>query len=293
MYAEIFVPTTLCQPEPGKSCGTCCGLYNHRAADEAEVFARLITRTRAFRQQADVRDEGSLRAFREAWAIAPEEKLLDGLPVCPFVGFLDTLDALDTDAPDLSDAPTPGDAPRWGRLGCMVHPLQNDGVDGRDCGVYDRFICEDYLCAAHTLMTRDERWLVLNAVHDSYLYGLVITDVRFVRALLDGAARRNGMSPPSRTLRRPEALDAARDYMALKRGWPYRAADGIFGQVIPLEGLETTRRAGPSASLGLEPDETEPILLCLGTQVTTPEELSHARALIHARLDAFARAVDL
>lgn len=266
------IPRVLCQPSGNRSCGACCGMYNHREASFDATWQRLSDRTAAYRREADIDDAASLRRFRQRWEPRPEDKLLDGLPSCPFLGILDD--------------PIPEG--RLGRVGCLVHPKQNDGVDGRDCGVYDRHICEDYLCAAHDLLTANERALVLRAVDDSYLYGLVITNVRLVRELLEQAARIVGAYPDARALGRPGVVEAAAAFFALMADWPYRAADGIFGQIVAGRGLETSRRQGAAASLGVEPDRWEAILACLGTEVRTLEELECARALVRERVEAFA-----
>ncbi|QDG49842.1 hypothetical protein FIV42_03530 [Persicimonas caeni] len=274
-------PKILCHPDSEKSCGACCGMYNRRDNSHAATLERLSRRTRAFFDEARVDDEQSLRAFRAKWEeTRAEEKLLSGLPNCPFLGLLGLQER-------------PDDPPESFKVGCLVHPLQNDGLDGRDCGVYDRETCDDYLCATHNLLGAREKLLVLQAVSDSYLYGLVITDVRFVWELFALAADENGMDPPARCLQRPEAIEAAADYFELKRDWPYADDDGIFGQVQPGEGLETSRRKGPSAELGVEPDRYEAVLTCLGTSVDSQEALLEARSLVRARVEAFARAVDL
>ena len=174
-----------------------------------------------------------------------------------------------------------------------MHPLQNDGVDGRDCGVYDREICEGYLCAAHDVMREDEKWLVLQAVQDAYLYGLVITDTRFVRELFEHAAQINGMMPTARVLAREDAIEAAAAYFELKRDWPYRGDDGIFGQVVPGEGLDTPRRKGASEQVGAEPGPYDAVLRCLGTEVSSLEQLEDASSVVMQRIEGFAAAVEL
>lgn len=283
------LPRTLCQPPGGqKSCGACCGMYNQRQQHAShDLLAHLAQRTRDYLTQTSITDLDSLQRFRATHEPRPEDKLLDGLPSCPFLGLLDA---------ELS--PLQGEEAvayaAGRRVGCMVHPLQNDGVDARDCGVYDRHICEGYLCAAHDVMRAEEKWLVLTAVKDSYLYGLVITDTRFVRELFEAAARHNGAYPSDRVLRRPDAVEAAQRYFELKRDWRYRdEKDGIFGQVVPLTGLDTARRPDPSASVGEAPDDTEHILRCLGTGVSDRQALLEARALVARRLHDFAIAVDL
>lgn len=275
-------PRILCQPGHGKSCGSCCGMYNSPQASQHELLLdTLVTRTRAFFDEASIHDEASLRAFRQRWEPAPEQKLLDGLPSCPFLGLL-------------TWRTNPPEQARTGPVGCLVHPLQNEGVDGRDCGVYDRTICEDYLCAAHSLLSDSERSLVLAAIKDSYLYGLVITDVRFVRALLELTATINAASPTPSQLERPAAIEAASAYFELKRGWPYRDVDGILGAVIPLRGLETKRRPTPAETLGSPAAPEDAVLACLGTRkLDSVQELEHARSLVRVKVARFAQATAL
>lgn len=268
------LPRILCQPGQGKSCGACCGMYNHRDTSHTHTPAALARRTRAYLLDADIHDTDSLERFRARWEDAPEVKLLDGLPSCPFLGLIDAAD------PEAIDP--------HGRVGCLVHPLQNDGVDGRDCGVYDRFICEDYLCAAHTVMRAEEKWLVLTATRDSYVYGLVVTDTRFVRALFEYTALRAGSWPTPKMLAPSAALEAASAYFELKRTFLWRAPDGVLGQVVPLSGLDTERRAHPAETLGVAREPIiDTILLCLGAGVSSVDELTQARQAVRERLDAF------
>lgn len=274
------VPRTLCQPGRNKSCGSCCGMYNTRHHTQSQLTDILLRRTEAFSRTVQIDEPESLLRFRKQWTMGSEDTLLNALPVCPFLGFLD-----EVQAPD-------------GPVGCLVHPTRHDGVDGRDCGVYSRDICEDYLCASHSLMTTDEKRLVIDAVMDSFLYGLIITDVRFVRELFEQTATINGMSPPTRTLQTTQAHAAALDYFELKRGWPYRDQYSILGAVVPVDEFNTIRRASPCeqlARLGYKVD-THPydvILICLGTTIQTPDALNHARLLVEQKILAFAQSVEL
>lgn len=277
-------PRILCQPGAGLSCGSCCGMYNNKVHAHAELLPALATRTTQLYAQTDIQDQASLRAFRQRHEPKPHEKLLDGLPSCPFLGLL-----------DLPAEPTPEqltlDALSQHRVGCLIHPTRHNGLDQRDCGVYDRFTCEDYLCAAHSLLKAHERLLVLNSVKDSYLYGLVITDVRFVRALLELTADINASAPTPKQLQRATVCQAAAEYFELKRSWPYRAFDGILGAVIPLQGLETKRRPTPAERLNLSPHPADAILACLGSELDDAPALSHARALVMAPIQRFADAI--
>lgn len=267
MSERLAPPRILCQPDPTKSCGACCGMYNHAGDDAAATMARLVERTRAYRDEADIDDHASLQAFRGRWEFRGE-KHVGGLPNCPFLGLLDDR-----------------------RVGCLVHPLQNGGVDGRDCGVYDRHTCEDYLCAAHAVLRPIEKWLVVAACADSYTYGLVVSDPLFVRQLFEQTAALNHTMPTAAHVVAGKA--AAARYFGLKRDFPYRASDGVLGQVSGSPGLETPRRLGPSERLGTPPDRWESILRCLGCEVRTADELDDARGLVEAAVRAFADAVAL
>lgn len=267
---------SLCHPDGKKSCGACCGMYNHVEAGSEAVKDRLRQRTLAYRRGAQISDEESLREFRREWEDGESVKLLTGLPACPFLGFIDLFDEED----------------QGQRVGCLVHPLQNDGVDGRDCGVFDRFICEDYLCAAHDVLRSRESQLVIDAVKDSYLYGLVITNPRFVRAALEIVADRSGGEPSERVLKNESVRQAAGQLFELLRDWPYRGRDGIFGQVQVSGPLDTRRRRFPAEVLSVEASEVDVLLVCMGTECGSVEELHQARGEVEKALGGLIAAVE-
>lgn len=270
-----MIPKVLCHPGGGKSCGACCGMYNRVEGGEEATMRRLAERTSAFGREVDVEDPKTLEAFRAKWEQTdPRKKLLEGLPNCPFLGVVERRGG-ERGAP---------------KVGCLVHPRQNGGLDGRDCGVYDRRTCEDYLCAAHDLLRPFEKRLVVEATRDSYVYGLVVTDVKFVKLLTEKVAEINGRMPRSDELRGEDVIAAAAGYFELKRDWPWAASDGVFGQVVPGRGLETRRREGPSEALGEAPGPWDAVLRCLGTRVTSVSELEEAREVVRARVHAVAEA---
>ncbi len=249
-------------------------MYNHVDHGRDQTWQRLLERTQAYFESARIDDEESLRAFRRRWEDDAGVKLLTGLPSCPFLGFVDLLSAHEPQV-----------------VGCLVHPLQNEGVDGRDCGIYDRFLCDDYLCAAHDVLRREEARLVIDAVPDSYLYGLVITNPRFVRYLLNMVADETGARPTAKVLASPEVVDAAGRCFALFDDWPYRGGDGIFGQVKVAGELDTERRAMPADGLAVAEEPVDVLLVCLGTECETVLQLERARELVRQPLGELIRAV--
>lgn len=252
-------------------------MYNHVEHGEKSTRRRLLGRTRAFHDSTEIDDPESLQQFRSRWEDGADDKLLSGLPSCPFLGFVDADD-------DSDDEP--------GRVGCLVHPLQNDGVDGRDCGVYDRFICEDYLCAAHDILRAPEVRLVLDAVDDSYLYGLIVTNPRFVRKLLDIVARRTGRWPSEKVLQKASVIEAAEACFEQLRDWPHRAEDGIFGQICVAGALDTKRRTMPADDFDVEERPIDVLLVCMGTECESVEVLTEARTQLEQVVDDLAAAVE-
>lgn len=262
----------LCQPDGRKACGACCGMYNVAGADRERIEGLLRERTDAFHAQCDVRDPDSLRRYKNArLEHEAADKLLGLLRNCPFLGVLD-----DT----------------TGRVGCMVHPKVNDGVDGRDCGVYDAETCETYLCAAYTLLSHEERRLIIAACgDDSFLYGLVLNDVRFVRALFEQAAELTGMLARGERLFEPEVLDTVRRYLELKADWPWVDPEaGIIGAWLPVGDSDVVRREVDYAALGCAPSRFDAILRALGSTFDEEEELREAEAVIYGCIYDFAQA---
>jgi hypothetical protein len=166
--------------------------------------AELTRHTRAL-----ARVERTPAAFRDAVARleadAPEP-LFPSIRVCQLLGFLD-------------DAET--------RVGCLAHPKVTGGVDLRACGVYDVETCEAFLCPSHAVLTEPMAAIVEGST-DAYLYGLVVTDGPFVRAVLEGLAEATGRPVEPADLRNRAFAAALRRLFAIKEALA-PGSDGIFG----------------------------------------------------------------
>jgi len=259
----------LCQPGRGASCGACCGLYNFRDHSRASLTARLTEQTEAF---------GALPPKHGAWrtqALALLESRRDSPPlfpavrVCPLLGFVD------------------GERTR---VGCLGHPKVTGGVDLRDCGVYHAELCETFTCPSFTWLTDAQARLVQAACADWYLYGLVLTDVEFVRGclrLLEWELA--GPVDPERLAAHPEALDAVRRLFALKESAPGRGTHAaVFGRFTPDTEGEPLSRTLDYAALGARAAPEDEVVLCLGYVPTALEELTQARELVRAHVRAVA-----
>jgi len=189
----------LCQPDAAKSCGACCGLYNYLDSSRAALVERLERRTRLM---AQVRAGTlSLESYRERlFRLEDQRRLYATIYSCEYVGFLD-------------------DARR--RVGCMLHPAGNAGCDLREQSFYGRQLCEGHFCPSYQKLAQPEVDCLLGLIDDWYLWGVVITDIDFVKAFFKLVEPRLGEAV------RPQRLGTLaagwlKRYCALKLDWPWR-----------------------------------------------------------------------
>jgi hypothetical protein len=256
---------TLCQ-RAGASCGACCGLYNREDLSRANVRADLSRRTRALAQAP--RTAEAYAAAARALAAEGCDPLFSSVRVCPLLGYLDAAET---------------------RVGCLAHPLVTGGVDLRACGVYDVLTCESFLCPSHAWLSEEEAQLASAATGDFYLYGLVVTDVPFLRAALAGVAARTGAAVHLRHLEHAPFRAALRRLLALKEELA-PGSDGLFGAFRPAaDGGEVPRRID-YAALGRDTSAYDTILTCVGADPRSGNDLDALEEEVRRRLDACARA---
>ncbi len=261
----------LCQPGRGASCGACCGLYNFRDHSRAALTARLAEQTDRVRPLPPTPEAygAAARALKEA---RREPPLFPAVRVCPLLGFLDE-----------------------GRtqVGCLGHPKVTGGADLRDCGVYRADICETFTCPSFGWLTDAQARLVQAACADWYLYGLVITDVEFVRGCLKLLEwELGGPVDLERVASRPEALAAVRRLFSLKETAPERGSHAaVFGRFSRDTEGEPVSRTLDYVGLGAHAAPEDDVVLCLGYVPEGLEELERARALVREHVLAVARAL--
>lgn len=261
----------LCQPGRGASCGACCGLYNFRDHSRAALTERLAEQTAQFRNVP--KEQGAWRAAaRQLVESRREAPLFPAVRVCPLLGFLD-------------------DAKK--QVGCLGHPKATGGVDLRDCGVYRASICETFTCPSFGWLEDAQARLVQAACPDWYLYGLVITDVEFIRGCLRLIEREvGGPARPEEMMSRPAALDAVRRLFALKETAADRSPYApIFGRFTPDTEGEPVSRMLNYAKLGVRSAPEDDVVLCLGYDPADGATLTAARERVRIHVRAVARAL--
>ena len=261
----------LCQPGRGASCGACCGLYNFRDHSREALTQRLAEQTARMRQ-VPLEKEAWRAAAQRTIESRTEAPLFPAVRVCPLLGFID-------------------EAQR--RVGCLGHPKATGGVDLRDCGVYRASICETFTCPSFGWLEDAQARLIEAACQDWYLYGLVITDVEFVRGCLRLIEREvGGPARPEHMLARPLALDAVRRLFALKETAAGRSLHApIFGRFAPDTEGEPVSRTLNYARLGVRAAPEDDVVLCLGYDPDDAESITAARERVRLHVRAVARAL--
>jgi hypothetical protein len=255
----------LCQ-RGAASCGACCGLYNRADHRRPAVRADLRRRTRALR--GSPRTPEAFRAAGRAAAASDAAPLFPSVRVCPLLGFLDAGEA---------------------KVGCLAHPSVTGGVDLRDCGAYDASICEAFLCPSHAWLGEEEADLAAEACGDWYLYGLVVTDVPFLRACLDAIAAGAGARVERRHLAHRPFRSAFRGLLALKEELE-PGSEGLFGAFRPgPEGGEVPR-AIDYAAIGRTVSPFDAILTCVGADPRSGNDLDALEEVVRRRVGTCAAA---
>jgi hypothetical protein len=255
----------LCQPDTGKSCGACCGLYNYADSTRASLVSRLRTRTARF--HAVVRGIEDLPAFSGQTLQAEDQaKRYEVIYCCEYIGFLD---------------------PEEKRVGCLLHPLRHDGADLRGVSFYGRELCDGHFCPSYHYISRQEKLALLHIFDDWYLYGLCLTDIDIVKAYFRLISDGVGEAPAPERFQNGPLREAARRFFAFKLTWPFRSpAVNRLGKYY-FDGSQYMINHIDYESLGCEPSRFDRIFLSLSSEFKSREDMVAAEHLIQAGIDEF------
>lgn len=259
----------LCQPDPSKSCGACCGLYNWEDHSRAALTRLLEKRTSLFFSLG--RDPEN---FRQAYArekIPPNPKLLETIYNCEFLGFLD------------------GEKKR---VGCLLHPSLNEGRDLRDHCFYGKEICAGHYCPSHAHLTPVEQKSVLLALEDWYLYGLVITDIDLVKDFFHQVQSRLGDSLREERLENFRVREALREFFALKECWKFASGQNRLGKYDFSHSEYQIARIVYGKEWKMKPSRFDKILLALESEFQTREEVFEAESIVDWKIAEFVKAYE-
>ena len=255
----------LCQPDSGKSCGACCGLYNYADSSEEALTERLRKRTRLFREK--VESEEDLHAFSERIkSIEDGTKRYDVIYCCEFLGFLDEDER---------------------RVGCLLHPLQNGGRDLRAVSFYGRELCDGHFCPSYHYISEAEKRSLIKILDGWYLYGLCVTDIDLVKEYFRLVSDGIGETPPPGCFERPALRDAARRFFSLKTSWPFRSTSVNRLGKYYFDGSQYMVRPIDYERLGVDKSGFDRIFLSLSSEFADGEDVKKAEGIIRHLIDDF------
>lgn len=266
MHDEPF--THLCQPDGGKSCAACCGIYNYVDSSRRALVARLQRRTELFHR--DVRTTTDLPSFSGLIrAVEDQSRRFEVIYCCEYVGFLDDKET---------------------KVGCLLHPAQNGGNDLRDVSFYGRELCDGHLCPSYSFLNRTEKLALIDILDDWYLYGLCITDIDLVKEYFRHIGDLLGETPAPARFRAEAVRGIARRFFEFKLDWPFRSPEvNRFGRFY-FDGAQHMIRPIDYTALGCERSRFDGIFLSLSSKFRTPEELREAERLLWENISALAAA---
>lgn len=255
----------LCQPDEGKSCGACCGLYNYAVSTKDSLCRRLRDRTALFRRI--VRSEADLPAFSERIRQSEDgTRLYDVIYCCEYLGFLDAGEK---------------------RVGCLLHPLQNGGRDLRDVSFYGRELCDGHFCPSYHYISREEQKALLIILDDWYLYSLCVTDIDLVKEYFRFISEGAGGMPSPDSFKTPSLKAAALRFFSFKTSWPFRSeAVNRFGKYY-FDGSQYMIHHIDYEALGMEPSRFNRIFLSLTSDFRNADDVRKAEHMVQEAIDAF------
>lgn len=259
---------SLCQPDDGKSCGACCGIYNYADSSPVSLADRLRRRTARFR--TEVRGRADLAGFSQRTRVAEDQRQRFAvIYCCEFVGFLDSGER---------------------RVGCLLHPAQNGGTDLREASFYGQALCAGHRCPSDHFLAPAEKRALVYVLDDWYLYGLCLTDIELVKQFFRRLADRLGATVDPERFRSGAVRERARDFFAFKTAWPYRSPEvNRFGRFC-FDGTQHLIRPIDYGSLGCEGSPFDGILLSLTSRFRNRDELRQAEVLVGTAIDRCAAA---
>jgi hypothetical protein len=250
----------LCQPDEHKSCGACCGLYNYQDNSRAILTERLRRRTECF---AAFRSDPE--QYRHKVAAFKDAKLYKTIYNCEFLGFVDE---------------------GHKRVGCLLHPDINEGMDLRGISFYGKELCRKHLCPSHEKLTTTEKEVAIRLLDDWYLYGLCITDIDLIKSYLFHIQNAVGEEfNPAWLDTRPTLKKLMREFFSWKEQWPFRRKEALrFGKYYFLEGEYHIAHIDYSR-LGLDPSPYDAIFLSFASEFRDRAEVSAAEGMVHKNIE--------
>ena len=263
--SPIFV---LCQPDAGKSCGACCGLYNYVDSSRSSLILRLRSRTQRFHDLVKSPDDLKLYS-RQTLAAEDFQKRYEVIHCCEYLGFLDAGEK---------------------KVGCLLHPMQNSGTDMRDVSFYGQELCAGHLCPSHYFIPLSQSRILIKIIDDWYLYGLVLTDIDLVTKYFQLIADRVGTELKPDVFENQDLQYIALEYFGWKINWPFRSREANRLGKYYFDGSQYMISHIDYERFGRQVSPLNSILLSLCSSFRNSAELEEAEKMIWKNIKKFVAA---
>ncbi len=222
-------------------------------------------RTDVFRSKMrDGIDIGRIKKYLEG--VKTPQKLFDVIYNCPFLGFVDE---------------------GRKRVGCMIHPINNDGVEMREVSFYGAKLCNDHECPSFMYLSETEKKGVAAVIDDWYLYGLVITDIDLIKEYFRIIGDAMGEEIKHDRLMHPEVRRAVLDFFSLKESWPFKSRTKRFGKYsFSIAEYRIEQEVG-ERGLILPESRYKKIFISLATDFSNEREAEKAEGMIERLISDF------
>ena len=255
----------LCQPDENKSCGACCGLYNYLDSSRDSLVLRLRARTRRFRNM--VKNQDDIKCYAAATLAAEDcRKRYEVIYCCEYLGFLDAAEK---------------------KVGCLLHPLQNSGLDLRAGSFYGQETCAGHLCPSHHFIPANQAQILLKIIDDWYLYGLCLTDIDLVVDYFRMIADRIGEELKPEVFANEVLKNIAREFFSWKINWPFRSEETNRLGKYYFDGSQYMISYIDYEKFGREISPLNAILLSLSSEFHDGGELIKAEEMIWFNIEKF------
>lgn len=255
----------LCQPDTGKSCGACCGLYNYVDSSRESLTQRLRLRTQRFRKLVNA--PGDVQRYaEETFAVEDFRKRYEVIYCCEYLGFLD-----------------PGEK----RVGCLLHPMQNQGFDMRTVSFYGQEVCAGHLCPSHHFIPHAQQLIMLKIIEDWYLYGLCLTDIDLVVTYFRLIADRIGQELKPDVFEQQMLRTVALEYFSWKTQWPFRSPEANRLGKYYFDGSQYMISHIDYETFGRDVSPLNAVFLSLSSEFKTKDELETAEKMVWDNIEKF------
>jgi hypothetical protein len=166
------------------------------------------------------------------------------------------------------------------RVGCMLHPLArgNGGRDWRGLSFHGAMACQGFFCRSYRELSPIQKEIILSAVNDWFLFGLVISDADLIHSFFR-LVEENLIDPATLLLPAPAKL--VHEFFQWKIDWPYRTGDSKAKSIaLPaMLGSKEDIRAKDPELQALAP--LDAVFICLSSNLLSGSERKSAEEKVN------------